>query len=315
MPTEARPFLPEPDPPEPPKKSNAKRTLLLWVLLIFIFLAIWQFLSPASTPPSHASEPRMCPCDDAGWTSSAWYSLPTVGVFAIVFLVMRQFRAPLAFNASQEGAMLAFAQRRFAEATELYRSTAATLSKTPLYQAVGNYNLAYAELWAGRLEDAIQTLARVERTFGSPRATGVRFLAANTLILANGLAGDLDTAERWADDTRKRIAKTADSRLNAASQLCLGEAVVALRRGRVADALTSLESNWLSLRHGLNANTMRIAEILRAFAEAHGGVREYNTVGERLIRVEPVSTHEFAFLGVRWPEMQEFLVAHRLASP
>jgi hypothetical protein len=314
MSTEARPFLPEPDPPEPPKKSNAKRTLLLWVLLIFIFLAIWQFLSP-STPQPHASQPRMCPCNENGWTSSAWYSLPTVGVFVMVFLIMRQFRAPLAFNASQEGAMLAFAQRRFAEAAELYRSAAATLLKTPLYQAVGNYNLAYAELWAGRLEDAIKILARVERTLGSPRATGVRFLAANSLVLANGLAGDLDTAERWADDTRKRIAKTADSRLNAGAQLCLGEAVVALRRGRVADALTSLESNWLSLRQGLNANSMRVAEILRAFAEAHAGVREYNTVGERLIRVEPVATHEFAFLGVRWPAMQEFLVAHRLVSP
>jgi hypothetical protein len=76
--------------------------------------------------------------------------------------------------------------------------------------------------------------------------------------------------------------------------------------------LASLEKNWLTIRATLTANDVRLAEILRAFAEASGSVREYNTVGERLIRVEPVSGNEFAFLGVRWPAMNAFLVSHRL---
>jgi hypothetical protein len=54
--------------------------------------------------------------------------------------------------------------------------------------------------------------------------------------------------------------------------------------------------------------------LVRAFAEAQGGVRASNTVAERLVRVEPVVQGELAFLGLEWPEMQAFLGAHGMTS-
>jgi hypothetical protein len=54
---------------------------------------------------------------------------------------------------------------------------------------------------------------------------------------------------------------------------------------------------------------MRLVEVVRAFAEAQGGLRASNAVAERLVRIEPVVKGELAFLGVAWPEMKAFLGA------
>ena len=116
------------------------------------------------------------------------------------------------------------------------------------------------------------------------------------------------------DDSRERLAKCGDDRTYAGSKLCLAEAILSMRRGDAASAVASFEKRWLLLRGTLDTNTMRVVEVVRAFAEVGGGVRQYNTVQERLIRVEPIAGNEFAFLGVRWPEMQAFLISHQLVK-
>ncbi len=50
-----------------------------------------------------------------------------------------------------------------------------------------------------------------------------------------------------------------------------------------------LDGRWLELRYALNADTMRTVEVVRAFAEAQAGVRAANVVGERLVRIEPIT--------------------------
>jgi hypothetical protein len=147
-----------------------------------------------------------------------------------------------------------------------------------------------------------------------PRASGARLSAAQELAFVHALKGDLSTAESWANDARKRLSATYDSRVFFAARLCLAEAVIAMRRGDAAESARNLEQSWMVMRGSLDANSMRVAEILRAFAEAGGGLRQYNVVQERRIRVEPVAGNEFAFLGVAWPEMQSFLDSHGLIA-
>ena len=133
--------------------------------------------------------------------------------------------------------------------------------------------------------------------------------------MRRGSPGSSTPQRIWCAEARARIAKNRDDRIDYAARLCLAEAVIALRRGRPADATTLLERGWATMREVLNANTLRVAEVVRALAEAAGGLRQTNTVAERLLRVEPVIAGEFAFLGARWPEMRAFLDAHGLGAP
>jgi len=309
---DARPFLPEPDPdPAPVKPKQAKKTLLLWGLLIVMFLVIWQVLQPSPSSQSTRPEPVTAPCEDTWSFGRATLVLGPI-LFSVFFVswIVRAYGSARTFNREADPGLVALAERRLSVAAETFEALAAKHAKKPGHAAAAWTNVALTQLAAGQLDLALQSLARVERTLGLPRASGVRLRAAQELVLVHALTGDLETAQRWADDARKRLAATLDNRNYYGARLCLGEAIVAIRRGDSAGAISLLEKNWLVLRATLDANAMRVAEVVRAFAEVGGGVRQYNVVQERLIRVEPVIGTEFGFLGARWPEMQAFLVAH-----
>jgi hypothetical protein len=188
-------------------------------------------------------------------------------------------------------------------------------AKKPGYEASAALALGHAQLWGGHHDEAIGTFAQIEKKRAVLFSSSVRTVAATHLALAQGLSGQLDAAEKWCAEARARIAINRDDRIDYAARICLAEAVVALRRGRPADATALLERGWATMREVLNANTLRVAEVVRALAEAAGGLRQTNTVAERLLRVEPVIAGEFAFLGARWPEMRAFLDAHGLGAP
>jgi hypothetical protein len=174
---------------------------------------------------------------------------------------------------------------------------------------------AMAQLRGGQIDVAIRSLAQVDRAKGVLFSSDLRTLAAAELGWANVLAGDLDTAQRWIDESRRRLAKShGDGRLGGASMLNLAEAALSMRRGHAEEGVALLDKNWLLLRESSSGNRMRTLEVVRAFGEAGGGVRAYNVVSERLVRVQPALPGEFAFLGAKWPEMQAFLAAHDLAA-
>lgn len=315
-------FLPEPEvitPATPQKKGGGKKALFLWVILIVMFLSIWQFLTPAERTPRADDVARVhdtaAACSSPLWSSALPVLLPLAFVFLICFLLFRAYRQNDTFNLAQEPGRMAMAHRRFAEAVDHFRATVPRFAKQPAYRAIAMLNLADALLRAGRFEEAIAGFAEIERARTMRLGSTVRMRIATQTALVHALQGNIPVAERWLQDARVRLAKNRDDRIAHAAHLCLAESVVSARKGDAAGAVAQLEARWLELRYAFTADLFRVAEVVRAFAETQQGMRASNAAGERLIRIEPVLKGEFAFLGAAWPEMQMFLAAHDVAAP
>ena len=309
-----QPFLPEPEVTvaTAPKKSGMK-VLILWVVLIMMFLAIWQFLSPSDGSRAARQEPQP-ECVTSFWSSTAITLVPLLVVFLLVIVFLRAYRQNLDFARAQEAGRMAMAQRRFVQASELFAATLPRFAKQPNYRYSVMLNVAEAELHAGRLDGALAACAEIERSRRFVLGSAVRVRVATLTALVYAIRGELQSAERWTADARLRIARSKEERLVPSAQLCLAEAVVACRKGAPTEAIALLDRTWNELRYSLSADAMRLVETVRAFAEAQAGLRASNTVAERLVRVEPVGPGELSFLGVGWPEMSAFLSAHGLGD-
>jgi hypothetical protein len=312
MPAQTVPFLPEPDPgPRPPVRRGAK-TLVLWVLLVVVFLVVWQALQPSG---QHQAPPEAPACEPQFWQTTVFTVVPFGLCVLLFFWFLRTYRVSLDFNLAQERARVALAEGRRREAIDALERLVAAHAKRPAYESSALVSLAHAQLWAGNLDGAIATFVRLERGRRMVGTSAVRALAATHLAFAYALAGQLDAAHRWAHEARGRLVKNRDDRLLPGAYLCLAEATIAVRRGDAERGAAMLDERWSLLREALSASAMRMVEVIRALAEAGGGVREYHRVGERLVRIEPTGPGEMAFLGARWPEMQGFLAAHGLVAP
>ena len=314
------PFLPEPEATAPasPQKGRAK-TLVLWVILVVMFLTIWQFLTPTERTPA-TSDLVPVQAHDAAAAAPTWATfvptvLPLLVVVLIVFLFLRAYRQNDTFNLSQEPGRMAMAHRRFAEAVDHFRATVQRFSMQPAYRAVAMLNVGDALVRAGRFDEAIAHYAEIERSRTLKLGTTVRMRIATQAALIHGLRGNIPVAEQWLQDARVRLAKNKDDRIGHAAHLCLAESVVSARKGDPAGAVAQLQARWLELRYAFTADLFRVVEVVRSFAETQNGMRASNAAGERLIRIEPVLKGEFAFLGVAWPELQMFLAAHDVATP
>jgi hypothetical protein len=304
------PFLPEPEPQQTPPQSSGQgmKTLALWLVLIILFLVIWQFLGPGPEQGAPATPEAPKETTSFGWLSF----LPLVVVVVLLAFFFRTYRVAVGFNVAQEPARRASAERRFADAAKSYVEVAERYRKQPLYALAARYAAAVSTLASGDLHQARTLFADIERNKTFLFTSSVRLQAAIQLAAVNALLGETDVGERWAAEARRRLAKTEEDRLSAAALLCWAEAMLLVRRGKSKEGVALLEKNWMSLREVLSANQLRVVEVVRAFAESAGGPREYGPVGDRLVRIEPVTPGEFAFLGACWPEMRSFLEAHRL---
>ena len=308
------PFLPEPEvvPATSVRRGNSARTLILWVVLIIIFLTIWQFLQPADT--HQAAMPSDGPCLESS-SARMWgfgMLLPMVVVMIATVRFLRRFRQNDTFTLVQEPGRLAMAQAHFSEAAEKFRATLPAFAKQPTYRTLATMNVAEALLRAGDFDGALTACAEIERQRTMLLGSGPRTYLAVVTAFLYALRGDLTLAETWTENARARIARNREERMGSAARLCMAEAVVAARKGDPTGAIAILDKSWDELRFVLTADTLRVVEVIRAFAEAQGGLRESNTMAERLVRIEPVRRGEFAFLGAEWPEMKAYLAAHGL---
>jgi hypothetical protein len=306
------PFLPPIEPTDNPvptqnKKKQARKTLVLWVLLIIMFIAIYQFFSPPPHQHQHHSPPPPSP----GW-SPFWSFMPalfTAGVF--IFWLRWTFRGGTKLNQALEPGNLALADGDPARAVEIFRVVEKRYEKQATYAAAVRLSLAMALLDAGDSQGAIDTLVRAEKGAGLLYGSDVRVSAAVHLAHLYGLTGELDAAEKWIADTRRRLQRQTSHRIWSGAQLCVCEAIVACRRGRLDEAVKLLERNWRRLQHSLTVVQIREAWLLRAFA-ASGQTRADAQSWLVLLRS---ARGELDYVGRGWPEMQVFLTANDLSRP
>ena len=292
----------------PPRRSKLRAIfnplVVIWMALIVAFLTIWRFLNDGSeSVGSGAGAPP-------GQDSPTFVLLP-VAFFVIVlgyFLFLR--RRATRFNTENLEALKLFAAAdyagaaaRFAALTRKYRSPA----NLP---AIAEYNQALAIARGGALDEALARLTALDR-----RATrtllGLRPLIASQLAVIHALRGEPALSDQWIVETTARLTLSGNPRVIEGT-LALARLINDIRRDEREAAVRALDANWATLESTMVATELRPLRALRAFAVAGGGIPAQNPEAlGACTGVADARPGELAWLGVAWPEMQEFLGASR----
>jgi hypothetical protein len=293
------------DNPPAAKKPSAKRTLLLWLVLIVMFIVIYQVFddgSPHDGPPPF-------------WTQIGVFDLiPWLLLATVVGWLTWNLRSSTRYYKAMRPGLHAFAQRRLVEAETELVAAAATAGKAPWAGPLAHYNLALVRIQRGALATAEESLAIVERWAGLAYGSDLRVLAAIELGRVNALRGRTDVARRWIDVAHRRLTR-AGSAEDKRRVFLLAEVLVLLREGKPRDAVARFEQSAIELETTVPYDTMRQWWALTAFAQwQDAGVRDQGAVDMLLRRLQPSRPHELAHLVVEWPELRSFLETHGVAA-
>jgi hypothetical protein len=300
----AEDWLPEPPPPPAPKSSPA-RTVLIWLVLVGVFIAIYVAFS--ETPGEDAPE-RVA--GYSGWWIAAGF---VAGVLLLVGILSWQFGAARRFNLRAWAANEELAKRHPGRAAELYGELATRSGGRLQMRAVALFNRGIALLNAGDAAGAVGALLGADRT--KPVVNpGLRQRTATELARAFAIGGDLAKAERWLDEARARES-SEHGPLETAGRTAIVEATLRCRQGRFDDALAALERDWVGIEHYSPLPALWDAWLLRAFALASTrGPRDSGAVEPwlRLVR-GTARPGAFDWMTARWPELATFIATHDLA--
>ncbi len=294
-------WLPQPPPPQP-VANRAKRTLLLWVVLIALFILIYNFIDAT---PHHGQQPPPPPAGYSGW----WIWIAALAGLVPLAYVLWQFGHSTEFNALQTPALEALADSKYSEAAKLFGALAQRFKMRAQLRSVAAFNQGYALIRCGEAAAAVGALLWVERSPSLQRG-GVRQLAAIELARAFAIGGDLDKARRWITSARERPAGTADP-TNAAARLEATELLLLCREGKHDEAVRLCEQQWPRFESHLAITQMREVWLLRAFAvAATTGPRDGGTVDAWLGFLRGAPAGSLAWLTERWPELAAFAATH-----
>jgi hypothetical protein len=303
-------YLPPPEPvdnpPAQPKRSAGK-TIALWLVLIVIFLAIYQLVgsSPAQHGAPRDAAPQQSTLDLVA--AIAWRAWPLALMALFIWWVQRQLRGGSKLNERLEPGQLAAADGDFARAVAVFREVAELYRGQATYFAACRLHVALSLERLGELDAATDELIQVERGAGLLYGSDVRLSAAIHLARLFALRGELEAAAKWATDARRRLRK-ASSRLWAAAQLHVAEAVLLARSAPTVEALRFLESAWARVEESLSVTAMRPVWLLRAFLVAQEtGPRDHGTAEPWLRMLRTARPGELAYLSSRWPELRAFM--------
>lgn len=306
------PYLPPPEANENPPvaKKSAKRTLLLWIVLIAMFMAIYQFLG--TTPPSHhvVHAPPPPPAHpDPLWNALVGF-LPSFALIALFVLYLRrQFKGGSKLNAKLEPGNLALADGDLGRAADVFAAVAHEYRKQTSYAAAAKLSLSTALMRQGELQRAIEAAIEVERAPGLLSTGDTRTIACTHLALLYALRGQLDAATRWCEAARRRLPR-GQTRTYTAALLRVAELVTLARSGQSADATRAFDRDAGRLEEALPVTSVRKAWLLRAFLAASDGTRA--TVEPWLTLARSGRPRELRWLATEWPELRAFLDAHDL---
>jgi hypothetical protein len=319
------PFLPPAEPGDKPKPVFRK-TILLWLLLILMFVSIYQLFSGPPPKPRRAissqevvvAPPPRPPAPETDLVTlllGSWLPmLAVIGVFyGIGFgLVRRQVRGTGKLAALLEPGHLALADGDVAGAVKTYEAAARKFRGQRAYAGMAKLGLADARMRQGDFDGALKVLNEVEQSPGVLYASELRLLAAVDFGLAYALRGETDVATRWLDDARRRLARTPGVRTSQAGLLCLAEVITLARAGKRHEATRLLERDWSRVEATVLATVMRRGWLLRAFLAGTDPSRA--TAEPYLTMLRSGRRGELDWMATKWPELKAFLVAHELSA-
>jgi len=303
----AETWLPAEPPPSPKLPSRARRTLLLWIVLVAVFAVFYGFAS--STQATHG---------DATTHASSAGTWSWLVVAAPIAVVVGTFLWALSgsrrFNAQQKPGLDAMSVGQYARAAQLFGAVARRYRTKPNFAAIATCNQGFALIRAGDAATAVGSLLSVERS-PLPQLAGLRGSIAVELACAFAIGGDIDKAERWLDAARSRNA--SDPLGSQEASIAAAEGMIHCRAGRFERALRHYDDCWQRLESKLIVRTMHGVWLLRAFAVSKLSTPRDAAAAEPWLRLLRGSAPgSFAWLTKHWPELEAF-VDHELgpASP
>jgi len=306
------PYLPPSEPSDNPvqQKKKARKTIFLWLLLIVMFVAIYQlFSAPPSSHPHRVALPTCAPPETSWWSSLVGF-VPVVALAGLfIWFLRRQLSGGNKLNLKLEPGLFAIADGDLGRAVDVFAAVAHEYRKATGYAGVAKLSLATAYMYQGQLHKAIETTVEVERSPGLMFGSELRAIAASSLATLHALRGDVDAATRWCDDARKRLARGTNRSYSAAS-LRLAEIFTLARSGKLDETARALDRDRGRLENALTATTLRRAWLLRAFAASSDGAR--GSVEPWLTMARSGRKGELAWIGAEWPELAAFIAAHDL---
>lgn len=279
--------MPSPLPLPPPKDRSALLDLLLrpglhavaqWAALVVLFLLIQAIVAQPAGQRDLSG----------GLAAAATLAAAVIGFTVRTALLARQARRAVA--AAQAGDE--------AQALALYRALEPR-AHGPLRQAT-RLNLAYLLFHQGDLDAGLRCLGQVERSHGRlPAAYGQT--VADRLALGLALRGDLEAADGWLEQARRR--RPAPGLVPGTLHL-VAEAILVARRGDAPRAHRLLSEAWADVERTTPAAQVRPLQVVRAFLSTAAGAPLPAVVAEAA-----AGARAHAWLGAGWPELAAFIAA------
>jgi hypothetical protein len=290
-------WLPE-RPVAPPKEGSAMRTLVLWVVLIAMFIAIYTMFG---------NDDGVVTQEPVGYRGY-WIAIAAIAGFLIpIAFVIWQFSGHRKFNEAQGAALEALAQDRPMAAAEMFAELARQNRTRLMFHAVASYNHGYALLRAGESARAVGILLRVDRT---PKIRAdFKTLTQVALARSFALGGDLAKANAWLDAAKAN--PTFDNPIYGRAVIASVEALVRCREGAYDKALDVLEANWSLLEHYLAIDLMAEPWLVRAFSTTMLSTARDAAAAEPWLRaLRIMSPEQSRWLTHHWPELLHFATTH-----
>ncbi len=257
-------------------RSAREGQVVFWIVYLGALVAAWQVV------------PR------------PYLTLTVIGI-ALVPIVWRRLHVQRVaqFNNTNK-LMLETLQRNPERAAREFEQLADRYRRPAGLHRLAGYNRALALLRIGRLDEAVDVLDAIDRAGG---VINLDSAIAGTLAYLHALCGNLAPAEAWLVEAKRR-SPTSPSKF----PHLLSEIAIDLRAGKAREVATQLEEDWAGIEHAMTGERLRPLRALRAFALAQaGGAREAGAAEPVLAALRPASYQELAYLGAKWPELDQFL--------
>jgi hypothetical protein len=252
-----------------------------------------------------------------GWSKQALGRGPMLALIAVAaaivgLLVWRAARELRRFWPAHIEAVRQIACGKHVEAREAMWGWSER-ARSARIAAIARHSLGWTMMRQGELDDAEAVLADNEAEYlQALTMTGIAATSAADLALVHGLRGDSDQARVWLEIAEDRRGKSLTSTIGA--MIAFSRAVWLCRTGRVDEAAKHLDEGWAEYEATFTGDALRPLRVVRAFAHAAAGPRAGGVALAALPTLRPAYPGEYTFLGVRWPEMAEFLATHELAG-